>query len=226
MVNAELLCVRCMQTLETPRSVCPHCGYNNAIAENAAHQLECGSILCGTYFVGRALGQGGFGITYVGMDLNLEKKVAIKEYYPEGCVTRDIKTHATVLSFEGEKTAFFRNGRERFVDEAKTLAMFSGDIGIVNVRTFFFENGTAYIVMDFVDGETLKSLAARSGGKLPVDRVFELFEPLLRSITRVHEAGLLHRDISPDNIILQPNGTLILLDFGADGRLRALRDNL
>mgnify|MGYP000857338937 FL=1 len=215
MVNAELLCVRCMQTLETPRSVCPHCGYDNAIAENAAHQLECGSILCGTYFVGRVLGQGGFGITYVGMDLNLEKKVAIKEYYPEGCVTRDIKTHATVLSFEGEKTAFFRNGRERFVDEAKTLAMFSGDSGIVNVRTFFFENGTAYIVMDFVDGETLKSLAARSGGKLPVDRVFELFEPLLRSITRVHEAGLLHRDISPDNIILQPNGTLILLDFGA-----------
>lgn len=215
MINAELLCMHCMQTLETPLSVCPHCGFDNQKAENAAHQLECGSILCGTYFVGRTLGQGGFGITYVGMDLNLEKKVAIKEYYPEGCVTRDIKTHSTVLSFDGEKTTFFRKGRERFVDEAKTLALFSGDSGVVNVRTFFFENGTAYIVMDFVDGETLKTLAAKSGGKLPAERVFELFEPLLRSIARVHEAGLLHRDISPDNIILQPNGTLILLDFGA-----------
>lgn len=215
MINAELLCMHCMQTLETPHSVCPHCGFDNQKAENAAHQLECGSILCGTYFVGRTLGQGGFGITYVGMDLNLEKKVAIKEYYPEGCVTRDIKTHSTVLSFDGEKTTFFRKGRERFVDEAKTLALFSGDSGVVNVRTFFFENGTAYIVMDFVDGETLKTLAAKSGGKLPAERVFELFEPLLRSIARVHEAGLLHRDISPDNIILQPNGALILLDFGA-----------
>ncbi len=215
MINAELLCMHCMQTLETPLSVCPHCGFDNQKAENAAHQLECGSILCGTYFVGRTLGQGGFGITYVGMDLNLEKKVAIKEYYPEGCVTRDIKTHSTVLSFDGEKTTFFRKGRERFVDEAKTLALFSGDSGVVNVRTFFFENGTAYIVMDFVDGETLKTLAAKSGGKLPAERVFELFEPLLRSIARVHEAGLLHRDISPDNIILQPNGALILLDFGA-----------
>ena len=161
------------------------------------------------------LGQGGFGITYVGMDLNLDLKVAIKEYYPEGFVTRDTHTHVSVLAFEGEKEAYFQRGKERFVEEAKVLAKFSGDGGIVNVRSFFHENGTAYIVMDYAEGETLKSLAARNAEKLPAEFVLEKFRPLLGSVSRVHAAGLLHRDISPDNIIIRPDGQLLLLDFGA-----------
>jgi serine/threonine protein kinase len=101
------------------------------------------------------------------------------------------------------------------VEEARALAKFSGDSGVVGVRAFFFENGTAYIVMDFVEGETLKTYAERAGGKLPAAEVLRLFRPLLTSIDRVHQAGLLHRDISPDNIILKSNGSLALLDFGA-----------
>lgn len=213
--DPSTLCMNCMRPLETAKSVCPHCGFNNASVENAAHQLECGSILAGAYLVGRVLGQGGFGITYVGIDLNLQIKVAIKEYFPEGCVSRDMRSHSTVLSYNGEKEAFFCKGKERFVDEARTLALFAGDDGIVHVRSFFYENGTAYIVMDYAEGETLKSYAAKMGGMLPADEVFALFEPLLCSIARVHEAGLLHRDISPDNIVLRPDGTLVLLDFGA-----------
>ena len=207
--------MNCMNQLRQPKGVCPHCGFDNAACENDAHQLECGSILAGSFLVGRVLGQGGFGITYVGWDLNLEIKVAIKEYYPEGCVTRDTHTHVSVLTYAGSKEAFFQKGKERFVGEARALAKYSGDSAVVGVRTFFYENGTAYIVMDFVEGETLKAYAARLGGKLPAPQVLSLFQPLIRAIARVHESGLLHRDISPDNIMLRSDGTLALLDFGA-----------
>ncbi len=215
MLLPEKTCLNCFSQLNEPKGVCPHCGCDNATLSNEAHQIECGSILAGTYLVGKVLGQGGFGITYAGWDLNLDIKVAIKEYYPEGCVTRDTHTHISVLTYAGAKEAYFQKGKERFVEEARSLAKFAGDSGVVGVRTFFYENGTAYIVMDFVEGETLKSYAARSGGKLPAAEVFALFRPLLTSIERVHNAGLLHRDISPDNIILKTDGRLALLDFGA-----------
>ncbi|HQQ41201.1 MAG TPA: serine/threonine-protein kinase, partial [Clostridia bacterium] len=100
-------------------------------------------------------------------------------------------------------------------NEARALAKFPGDSGVVGVRTFFYENGTAYIVMDFVEGETLKSYAQRRGGRLPAAEVLALFQPILRSLARVHDSGLLHRDISPDNLMLKTDGTLALLDFGA-----------
>ena len=215
MINPQDICMNCMNKLNQSKGVCTHCGFDNATCANDAHQLESGSILAGSYIIGKVLGQGGFGITYVGWDLNLEIKVAIKEYYPEGCVTRDTHTHVSVLTYAGPKDAFFQKGKERFVGEARALAKFSGDSGVVGVRAFFYENGTAYIVMDFVEGETLKAYAARIGGKMPSAQVLSLFQPLIRSLARVHESGLLHRDISPDNIMLKPDGTLALLDFGA-----------
>ena len=214
-MNPELICMHCMAQLEESKGVCPVCGFDNASAENAANQLECGSILAGTYLVGCVLGQGGFGITYIGLDLNLNLKVAIKEFYPEGCVTRDGRTHTSVVPLPGEKKAFFEKGREKFVSEAQVLARFTDEPSIVGVRGFFHENGTAYIVMNFVEGETLKARAARSGGRLPAAEVLELIKPLCASLSRVHEAGLLHRDISPDNIIVKKNGMPVLLDFGA-----------
>ncbi|HWQ07235.1 MAG TPA: protein kinase [Feifaniaceae bacterium] len=215
MLIPEETCMRCFAQLNKPKGVCPVCGCDNAVVANEAHQLECGSILAGTYLIGKVLGQGGFGITYIGWDLNLDIKVAIKEYYPEGCVTRDTHTHVSVLTYAGAKEAYFQKGKERFVNEARALAKFSGDSGVVGVRTFFYENGTAYIVMDFVEGETLKSYAKRMGGRLPAAEVLARFQPIFRSLARVHDNGLLHRDISPDNIMLKTDGTLALLDFGA-----------
>ncbi len=215
MTNPDCICMNCMKELDEPKSVCPHCGFDNASCENAANQLECGSILAGTYLVGCALGQGGFGITYTGMDLNLELKVAIKEYYPEGFVTRDGRTHTTVHPLPGERKTLFERGKEKFVSEARVLAKFSEDPSIVGVRGFFQENGTAYIVMNFVEGETLKAYAARRGGKLPSAEVLKMMEPLFASLSRVHAAGLLHRDISPDNIMRRDDGSVVLLDFGA-----------
>ncbi|MEN6340043.1 MAG: protein kinase [Clostridiaceae bacterium] len=215
MMNPELLCMRCMSSLHEPNGVCPRCGFDAASIKSAPHHLARGSILAGSYLVGCALGQGGFGITYVGWDLNLDVKVAIKEYYPEGLVTRDLATRASVVIISSEREAYFQKGRERFVDEARTLARFSSDKSIVGVRGFFLENGTAYIVMDFIEGETLKAYAHRKGGKLPAAEVLEMMRPLCDSLQRVHEAGLLHRDISPDNIMVRGDGSLMLLDFGA-----------
>lgn len=221
MIDPNLLCMRCMSKLTEENGVCPNCGFDNATAANEPHQLECRSILAGAYLVGCVLGQGGFGITYTGWDLNLDLKIAIKEYYPMGYATRDSHTHISVLTLGGDKKEFYQKGLERFVNEAKTLARISRDNGIVGVRNFIYENGTAYIIMDFVEGETLKSLAERSGGKLPAQEVLRIVRPLCASLAHVHAEGLLHRDISPDNIILRPNGTLTLIDFGSARQISA-----
>ncbi len=215
MIDPNLICMQCMKELHERNGICRHCGFDNAVCANSAHQLACGSILAGTYLVGRVLGQGGFGITYIGYDLNLDVRVAIKEYYPEGSVTRDMRTQSTVLVLSEDRRAMFEAGKERFVQEARVLARFSGEKGIVGVRSFFFENGTAYIVMDYVEGETLKSYVAKRGGNLPAEEVLRRFEALFKPLSRVHEAGLLHRDISPDNIMLTKDDSLVLLDFGA-----------
>ena len=221
MIDPNLTCMRCMSQLKSQSGRCPVCGYDNATAGNAPHQLECRSILAGAYLVGCVLGQGGFGITYTGWDLNLDAKVAIKEYYPLGYAARDAHTHISVVTLGGDKADFYRHGLERFVNEAKTLAKLTRESAIVGVRGFFYENGTAYIVMDFVEGVTLKTYAEQHGGKMPAKEVLRLFRPLCDALARVHDAGLLHRDISPDNIILRPDGTLTLIDFGAARQISA-----
>ena len=213
-INPDHLCIYCMR--EKPDSgICPYCGFDEAQYEPSPHHLPPRSILGGKCLVGRVLGEGGFGITYLGWDLNLDLKLAIKEYYPAGFVTRTGTTTNTVTPYRGEKTEFFSTGRARFINEAKTLAKFYTLPGIVSVRDFFLENGTAYIVMEFVEGETLKQRLARVGGKMEASEVFALVHPLLRSLAEMHAAGLIHRDISPDNIMITPEGNVKLIDFGA-----------
>ncbi|HML68721.1 MAG TPA: protein kinase [Clostridia bacterium] len=221
MINPNMLCMRCMSQLAKENGFCSNCGFDNRAPTNELHQLECRSILAGAYLIGCVLGQGGFGITYTAWDLNLDFKVAIKEYYPLGYAARDSHTHVSVLTLGGDKREYYQKGLERFVNEAKTLARLTKDRGIVGVRGFLRENGTAYIVMDYVEGETLKNIAAKQGGKLPGQMVLGLFRPLCASLARVHAEGLLHRDISPDNIILQPDGVLTLIDFGAARQISA-----
>jgi serine/threonine protein kinase len=165
--------------------------------------------------VGRILGEGGFGITYVGYDLNLDMKVAIKEFYPSGFVSRSSTHSTTVQPHSGDQGDIFIKGRERFVDEAKRLAKFRVFTGIVMVNDFFVENGTAYIVMEYVDGQTLKNYIGQMGGKLPPEQVLEMLRPIFSSLAQVHENGIIHRDISPDNIMMTRDGTVKLLDFGA-----------
>lgn len=225
MIDPDMICMNCMKERTQREGACPHCGYPNTNCTNAAHQLPCGSILAGAYLVGRVLGQGGFGITYIGYDLNLNVRVAIKEYYPEGSVTRDMRTQSTVIVLSDDRRASFEAGKERFVQEARVLAQFVGEPGIVGVRSFFHENGTAYIVMDYVEGQTLKAYVSKRGGKLPAEEVLRRFETLFQPLSRVHAAGLLHRDISPDNIMLTKDDSLVLLDFGAARQISAFGEH-
>ncbi|MBQ8827512.1 MAG: serine/threonine protein kinase [Clostridia bacterium] len=183
--------------------------------ESHYHQLQPGVLLNKKYRVEKVLGEGGFGITYLAVDTVLELTVAIKEYYLAGYVTREVGTGNTVMPFSGEKKDIFEEGKRKFIKEARSLGKLAGQKGIVAVRDYFEENNTAYIVMEYLDGITLKAYLKQVGGKLSVEDTLELVKPVIRSLIEVHKQGLIHRDISPDNIMVMPGNTVKLLDFGA-----------
>ena len=211
--DVEKLCMGCLKPVPEVGGKCEHCGFDNS-APVYAHQLPPMTVLAGKYLTGRVLGEGGFGITYLGIDINLGMKVAIKEYYPAGFVTRTSET-ATVSPYSGTNGDYFTAGLDKFLAEARALARFHDLDGIVEVRDFFRENGTAYIIMEFIEGLTLSEALEKQGGRMSGEYAFALMEPVIISLINVHKAKIIHRDISPDNIMLDVNGRLKLLDFGA-----------
>lgn len=214
-MKIENLCINCMREKASAEGTCEHCGFDPATASIPPHHLAPFVILAGKYLVGKAIGEGGFGITYIGMDLNLEMRVAIKEYYPNGCAIRDTRGNtSTVQSYSGEAQEFFEAGREKFINEAKILAKCINLPEIVTVKDFFKENHTAYIVMEYLDGKTLKDYLKEKGGRISVSETLSMMEPLIKSLGKVHKMNLIHRDISPDNIMITSNGSVKVLDFG------------
>ena len=193
--------------------VCEHCGFDER-TPTPRHQLPAGIVLNNQFRIGRALGQGGFGITYMGWDLHLETPVAIKEYFPAGYVHRDCSVSMEVIGNQQMNTAF-ENGKAYFIREAKSLARLSNVPEIVHIKSFFQANGTAYIVMEYVKGITLKQYVVQNGYRLSVQQTLSILGPVMEALAKVHDAGLIHRDISPDNIMLLPGGKVKLLDFGA-----------
>ena len=182
--------------------------------EENLYCLRKGTRLIGRYTVEGVLGQGGFGITYLGMDELHKKKVAIKEFFPQGIVTRNIEYEDTVtVTLVGEKENYDK-GKERFLKEAQTMAMFSKDKGIVKALDFFEINNTAYIVMEYLEGVTLKQYL-RENKRIDAEDLVELLVPLIEALDEIHSQGLIHRDISPDNIMVLPDGRIKLMDFGA-----------
>ena len=182
--------------------------------EENLHCLRKGTRLIGRYTIEGVLGQGGFGITYLGMDELHKKKVAIKEFFPQGIVTRNIEYEDTVtVTLVGEKDNY-EKGKERFLKEAQTMAMFSKDKGIVKALDFFEINNTAYIVMEYLEGVTLKQYL-RENKRIDAEDLVELLVPLIEALDEIHSQGLIHRDISPDNIMVLPDGRIKLMDFGA-----------
>ena len=182
--------------------------------EENLHCLRKGTRLIGRYIIESVLGQGGFGITYLGIDELHEKKVAIKEFFPQGIVTRNIEYQDTVtVTFVGEKENY-EKGKERFLKEARTMAKFSKDKGIVKALDFFEINNTAYIVMEYLEGVTLKQYL-RENKRIDAEDLVELLVPLIEALDEIHSQGLIHRDISPDNIMVLPDGRIKLMDFGA-----------
>lgn len=207
------LCLGCMEE-KGDGKFCPKCGYAEGTPAESPLHLKPGTILKEHYLIGRVLGHGGFGITYLAYDINLGYKLAIKEYFPQGMATRS--TENTAISvYSGNTKEQFEYGLEKFIDEGRTLARFDDIPEIVTAKDFFKENGTAYLVMSYIDGITLKKYAEQNGGKLPLDAVLTLMLPIMKALETVHKAGILHRDISPDNIYITKNFNVKLLDFGA-----------
>ncbi len=198
----------------TDQPVCPVCGWAEGQA-NAPHQLQPGTVLRGQYVIGRALGQGGYGITYLGWDRELERTVAIKEFFPSSMVTRDTDQGTGVQFFTAYSQEQYTAGRERFLREARALAKFSSVPEIVGIHSCFEENHTAYMVMEYVKGSNLVLYTRNAGGRLSAEETLRILKPIMAALDRVHQAGIIHRDISPDNIILEPMGGAKLIDFGA-----------
>ena len=178
----------------------------------------------GRYRIAAVLGQGGFGITYRAVDAELGRQVAIKEYLPAALAVR--KDGITVVPRSRGAAADLAWGLERFVSEGRTLAALHRAPGIVKVHDYLQANGTAYLVMELVDGETLDEHLRRAG-PLDAAAIDRILAPLLDGLEQVHEAGFLHRDIKPANILLDAAGRPTLIDFGASraaiaGRTQAM----
>lgn len=210
-------CYHCMETVNGNEAVCPHCGRERNRKSVNARTLPLGAVLDNKYLVGEVIGEGGFGITYIGLDLNLHLKVAIKEYFPASFASRNITagTDYSIHAIRGETGSFYQRGLEDYAREANRLAQFASLPGIVSVLNFFYANNTAYMIMEYVDGITLKEYLRQNNEKLPWRKALEMLHPVILSLIEVHKAGIIHRDISPDNIMISKNGEMVLIDFGA-----------
>ena len=220
-------CPNCMKELPVDLTRCPECGYEKNISNDNC--LMPGTVLKERYYVGRVLGAGGFGKTYVGYDEKIDSKVAIKEYLPSNLVTHVPGDDRVVVSSEKDSSEF-ENGKKRFMEEAARLAQVGGEPEIVQVYDYFEENNTAYIVMEFLSGETLLEKLKREG-RLKTEEALAIMDEVLKGLIKVHERGLLHRDIAPDNIYLCNDGKVKLFDFGSartmnSGRTRSMAQEI
>ncbi len=205
-------CIYCMNPVEEGTS-CPVCGLKKGVYVGDPHQLPPGTVLADRYLIGRVLGGGGFGITYLGYDTRLELKVAVKEYFPTDSAYRIASESLKVSSYAGNASDRYEEGKLKFIREAHAMARMEKQHAIVTVRDYFEENNTIYIVMEYVEGVTLRDLAAQMGGKIAVTELLDILEPLFGELGIMHEQKLIHRDISPDNLMLE-KGKIRLIDFG------------
>ncbi len=205
-------CPYCMNPVEGGKP-CGVCGLTEGSYTPSPHHLPLGTVLKERYLVGRVLGEGGFGITYIGCDLQLELKVAIKEYFPTDKASRMSQASLDVSSYTGAAGVSYGKGLKKFLQEARTIARMDKQPVIVNVRDFFEVNRTAYIVMEYVEGTTFKELVEQRGGRIPAGELLYLIEPLFFALGEMHGNSLIHRDISPENLMLE-KGEVRLLDFG------------
>ncbi|MBQ3584877.1 MAG: PASTA domain-containing protein [Lachnospiraceae bacterium] len=207
-------CLGCMEEYGEQYNVCPHCGYaEGTVAYNPFH-INPGNVIKGensNYTIGKVLGSGSFGVTYVAWDNVLERKVAIKEYMPSEYSTR--ASGQTMVKITEEKREFFSKGMEKFIEEARKLAKFEED-GIVRIFDHFYQNDTAYIVMEYLDGITLTEYLEQNG-KMNPKMAVDMLMPVMNSLEKVHNLGIVHRDIAPDNIMITKDGSIKLIDFGA-----------
>ncbi len=207
-------CYGCMKEYSKEYDVCPRCGYAAGTKPESKSHLVPGVMLAGRYTVGRAIGHGGFGITYIAWDNKIQKTVAVKEYFPNSFATR-AEGEAQISCFNGKAEAFFELGKKKMLDEARSISRFSENGNIVDIFDFFEENNTAYIVMQYLMGKDLKQYLRENGGKLDPEKAVEIIIPVINALESMHGEHIIHRDVSPDNIFICDNGRVKLLDFGS-----------
>ena len=208
----ERYCPYCMHLIQ-PGKPCPNCKRDPETYRPESRQLPPGTLLQERYVLGRALGAGGFGITYLGWDLKLERWVAVKEYFPTAFLKRETSVTLDVTCYTASGQEAYTKGREQFLREARTMAALEKIPQMVRVLDFFPEHNTAYIIMEFLEGQTLKEIT-QAQGPCSAQVLLPLLEPVIRAMEAMHQANIIHRDISPDNLMLLSNGTMKLMDFG------------
>ena len=208
------VCYNCFHYAPEGRA-CPYCGYDPRENEDKyLVALKPGTPLANRYLVGRVLGQGGFGITYVAFDDQTKSRVAVKEYMPTDFAFRDEGTVNLKLT-NSRLQEDFEYGKQQFLQEARTLAEFVGNEHIIGIRDMFEANGTAYFAMEYAEGVNLKQYMLQKGGPLQVYEANRILLPIMEALQWVHSKGIVHRDIAPDNIMIRSDGKAKLIDFGA-----------
>lgn len=210
----KIRCMNCMKEYDEEKECCPECGFVKGTLPDEIYHLNPEVVLSERYIIGTVIAYGGFGILYRAWDQKLQVMVAIKEYFPANYVNRN-PGEKEIFIYTSKKQGEFEAGLEGFLDEARNTAKFSSHPNIVNVYDYFKENGTAYMVMEFMDGITLKQYIKEQGGKIGWEKAVEILTSICDDLQIVHDAGILHRDISPDNIMMCHDGTVKLFDFGA-----------
>lgn len=218
MTDAKRRCPGCMNLTDLSKK-CQFCNFDEETYEQkrSSKIIPVGKILKNRYVIGQTLGIGGFGITYLGFDQIEKRTIAIKEFFPNGLVERSVAMdgNCEIKTSGALQKQHFEKGLESFAKEAQVLTELKCLEGIVQIQDFFRENNTAYLVMDYVQGISLKDYIGSKKGVLPQEQVLELMWPVLSSLMEIHRKGIIHRDISPDNIIYGANGQITLIDFGA-----------
>lgn len=219
-IGERFYCSKCLREIDNDE-ICPHCGYDPS-SEWYSSALEEGALLYdGRYQLGAVLGHGGFGITYAAWDLVLDMPVAIKEYYPKEYTKRNCSQSEIVEVVDTERFYYYL-GLQTFIREARILASLRSIESVVNVYDCFEDNNTAYIVMEYVRGDPLSELCWNEEKR--EKKLLKALRPVVDALILIHKAGVLHRDISPQNIIIQKNGEIKIIDFGASTLLKKGED--
>lgn len=204
-------CLNCFHVMQADEMLCKHCQYLQPSTYNPTYIRPPYRIQ--QYILGRVLGHGGFAITYLAYDRSLGTRVAIKEYFPAEFANR-APDGENVVPYDGERETLFQLGKDKFIAEARLLATLRNP-NIIRIRQFIENANTAYFIMEYLEGQTLKEYIMNKGGQLSWEEVKALLLPILGALDEVHSKQCYHRDIKPENIYITQNKTPILLDFGA-----------
>lgn len=218
-INGVMRCEDCFE--ETHKTPCPYCGYDPANSTSDDTLLLPGSCLSEKYIIGSVIGIGGFGVTYLAYNKSSDSKVAVKEYFPRGIAHRN-SDGITVSAVSEDDLAIFEAGAKKLYNETEIVSEFKDNPNIVTIYDFFRANNTVYLTMEFLHGKTLKEYI-HDYGVLDPKKAAYIAQCVLNALSAVHGANVLHRDISPDNIILCGNGDVKLIDFGSARQIVAER---